>query len=944
MTSLYAPSADDVMRRLRPFGLFFEKSLKDLIKGIRSCGENPEELERFLSKTLSECRQEVESPDLDLKTNAVVKLTYLEMYGFDMSWANFYILEVMSSSRLQHKRVGYLAASQSFHKDPDILMLATNLLKKDLKYDGNNDVLKMGVTLSGLSTMVTAPLARDICGDLFSMLGSSKPYIRKKAISALFKVFLQYPEALRDNFDKFVAKLEDEDMSVVSATVSVICELSKKNPRPFVQLSPLLYETLFTIDNNWIIIRLLKLFTNLSQVEPKLRAKVLPKILELMEVTSATSVIYESINCIVKGRMLEPDDFDTALSCLEELTKFCNSNDPNLRYISVVLFYKIGKINTGFISEFNTLVIRLLKDVDISIRSRALELLEGITDDENIAQIVQILVKQFADKDVVLANKLLKQTRQENIEIEVPNSYKIKMVGTILRICSLNNYANVPDFDWYLAVLSDLCVISQDLRNENIGLQLGAELRNIMVKVPSMRESCISTIVGLVSNNDICRQLPMVFRECLWCVGEYSSLVSNGNDIIRLVIQQRRLTPEVQQIAAQALIKIFSSWCNTSGSIQINDVKEVIQELIAFFESLSSSKSFEVQERCVEFLEFFKLCAESLEQNDEELPLLITEVLPSFFNAYELNPILHGTLKKVQNSLSIDLDTPFLSEDEVRKLLEEESSKHEAESTLASDLDMDGEFEEDEDEDVEEHAYKDEQLSGRNHTDLTEEEKRVLEKERRKEKLTNPFYLEGDYEDYVVKKENPLIDFSSDQERNYPESSSLLVGEFKNVSENPMKAKKERKKKKKAEVLVDEGVPEPTGDAAVLPDPQLARSISSSKNSSRINLKMQTKLESFNFDQPQQYVEDSGIVGTEGQHEIDQLRAKFAGSSLGQDMDEEVVIVKRKKKKRSKDKKHSKKKDGKGHLTHEESEKRDSVPAPHVEDFPASDPPAQEPL
>ncbi|CAR30217.1 Apl5p [Lachancea thermotolerans CBS 6340] len=943
MTSLYAPSADDVMRRLRPFGLFFEKSLKDLIKGIRSCGENSEELERFLSKTLSECRQEVESPDLDLKTNAVVKLTYLEMYGFDMSWANFYILEVMSSNRLQHKRVGYLAASQSFHKDPDILMLATNLLKKDLKYDGNNDVLKMGVTLSGLSTMVTAPLARDICGDLFSMLGSSKPYIRKKAISALFKVFLQYPEALRDNFDKFVAKLEDEDMSVVSATVSVICELSKKNPHPFVQLSPLLYETLFTIDNNWIIIRLLKLFTNLSQVEPKLRVKVLPKILELMEVTSATSVIYESINCIVKGHMLEPDDYDTALSCLEELTKFCNSNDPNLRYISVVLFYKIGKINTSFISEFNTLVIRLLKDVDISIRSRALELLEGITDDENIAQIVQILVKQFADKDVVLANKLFKQTRQENIEIEVPNSYKIKMVSTILRICSLNNYANVPDFDWYLAVLSDLCVISQDLNDEAIGLQLGAELRNIMVKVPSMRETCISTIVGLVSNNDICRQLPMVLKECLWCIGEYPSSISNGDDIIKLITRQRRLTPEVQQIAAQALIKIFSSWCNTNGNVPINDVKHTIQELISFFESLSSSKSFEVQERCVEFLEFFKLCAESLEQNDEELPLLITEVLPSFFNAYELNPILHGTLKKVQNSLSIDLETPFLSEDEVKNLLEEESSKHEAESMLASDLDMDDEFEEDDA--IENPAHEDKLLGDRSRDDLAEEERRVLEEERRKEKLTNPFYLEGDYEDFAAKRENPLIDFNDNQDQNYPESSSLIAGELKHVSETSKKTKKERKKKKKkAEVLIDEGVPEITSDVAAIPEPQPAKSISSSKNSSRINLKMQTKLESFNFDQPQKYVEDSGAAGTEGQQEIDQLRAKFAESSLGQDMDEEVVIVKRKKKKRSKDKKHSKKKDVEHHSAHGEPAKCDSGQNPQAENASAHDQTAHESL
>ena len=45
---------------------------------------------------------------------AILKLAYLEMYGFDMSWCNFQILEVMSSSKFQQKRIGYLAAIQSF--------------------------------------------------------------------------------------------------------------------------------------------------------------------------------------------------------------------------------------------------------------------------------------------------------------------------------------------------------------------------------------------------------------------------------------------------------------------------------------------------------------------------------------------------------------------------------------------------------------------------------------------------------------------------------------------------------------------------------------------------------------------------------------------------------------------------------------------------------------
>lgn len=66
----------------------------------------------------------------DLKATALLKLIYLEMVGYDMSWASFHVLEVMSSPKYHQKRVGYLGAVQSFRPDTEVLMLATNLLKK----------------------------------------------------------------------------------------------------------------------------------------------------------------------------------------------------------------------------------------------------------------------------------------------------------------------------------------------------------------------------------------------------------------------------------------------------------------------------------------------------------------------------------------------------------------------------------------------------------------------------------------------------------------------------------------------------------------------------------------------------------------------------------------------------------------------------------------------
>jgi AP-3 complex subunit delta-1 len=49
-------------------------------------------------------------------------------------------------------------------------------------------------------------------------------------------------------------------LGVVSATVNVITELSRKsNPQNFLPLAPVLFELLTTSSNNWMLIKIIKL-------------------------------------------------------------------------------------------------------------------------------------------------------------------------------------------------------------------------------------------------------------------------------------------------------------------------------------------------------------------------------------------------------------------------------------------------------------------------------------------------------------------------------------------------------------------------------------------------------------------------------------------------------------------------------------------------------------
>jgi AP-3 complex subunit delta len=89
--------------------IIFQKTLSDLVKGIRSHKNNPTE---YISQVIMECKQELHTTDPYLKSEAIRKLTYLQMVGYNISWASFAIVEVMSQNKFEHKRIGYLAANQ----------------------------------------------------------------------------------------------------------------------------------------------------------------------------------------------------------------------------------------------------------------------------------------------------------------------------------------------------------------------------------------------------------------------------------------------------------------------------------------------------------------------------------------------------------------------------------------------------------------------------------------------------------------------------------------------------------------------------------------------------------------------------------------------------------------------------------------------------------------
>lgn len=149
------------------------------------------------------------------------------------------------------------------------------MIRKDLNSQNQYDA---GLALNGLSCFISPDLARDLANDIMTLvsiqycsnmkhyyfglcfqLSSTKPYVRKKAVLMMYKVFLKYPEALRPAFPRLKEKLEDPDPGVQSAAVNVVCELARKNPKNYLSLAPVFFKLMTTSTNNWMLIKIIKL-------------------------------------------------------------------------------------------------------------------------------------------------------------------------------------------------------------------------------------------------------------------------------------------------------------------------------------------------------------------------------------------------------------------------------------------------------------------------------------------------------------------------------------------------------------------------------------------------------------------------------------------------------------------------------------------------------------
>ena len=361
-----------------------------------------------------------------------------------------------------------------------------------------------------------------------------------------------------------------------------------------------------------------------------------------------------------------------------------------------------------------------IDDPDISIRLQALELGAGMVNSDNLIAVVERLLKQL--RNAPLSANTLSKTPTRPVEIEpaadsegedpeeilqpqkenkddspaLPTEYRVTIIRQILDMCSKNTYANVTDFDWYLETLVQLVRLApspgkhfaglqdgnsyhvRDCRQpaeEDIAYAIGWELRNVAVRVSSVRDEAVNAAAALIDirGNDISFTSigsggHGALGCAVWVVGEFATRLHDVHQTLHSLIHPRvRSLPDLIISAyLQAVPKLMVSIVTHEGSFWNVERKTMTALLIAkilhFLEPLTTHPSLDVQERSIELAELMKVTAQAVTNHDsgtDHGPILLDKVIPSLFTGYDLNPVAPTAQKKVPLPDELNLDTPL---------------------------------------------------------------------------------------------------------------------------------------------------------------------------------------------------------------------------------------------------------------------------------------------
>jgi hypothetical protein len=641
------------------------RGLSVFIQDLRSAQTKEQEASR-VQKELANIRAKFTSTtqlsDYD-KKKYVWKLLYIALMGYDIEIGHMVAIGMIGSKNFTVKQVGYLACSVLFTEKSELLRLMIQTIRIDMT--SSNDAIQ-GLALACVGNLGGKEFAETLMSDVQRILFSpqTRAVVRKKAALCLLRMIRKCPEMMPQDADfpaRIMSLLDDGNIGVLTAITSLLLGVASQATKGYEDLVPkavtILTKLCFADARNksvykyynticpWLQVKLLKLLQYFPPTQDKSTAARLSHVIaEIINRTVITqnlnkdnadhAILFEAINLVVslarRGTPLHLEE-----TC-KLLGKFVAIRDPNFRYMGLEAMRKLALLPemVPTIRTHQTTILASLKDADVSLRKRALDLLFAICDKSNCEDIVDELMSMLQLEGLGMREELV-------LKVAIlAEKYAPDLQWYVDTVMKLVSYAGafVTDDIWFRIV---------QIITNNDDLQDYAASRALLhIQDPELHENGVK-LMGYV-------------------LGEFAYKITDATVAPEAIYGA--LKTKYKQVGAATRALLLTAFCKMANTYP--ELKQAIDDEVLRARTNAASLDTEVQQRASEYLH--------LAAQNEDFVEAVLNVMPRYEDRDE-----DALMKRVQAAAAAAADRDVWTRPEALAA-EEEDEEEDAEEQGAA--------------------------------------------------------------------------------------------------------------------------------------------------------------------------------------------------------------------------------------------------------------------
>lgn len=606
--------------------------LRDLIRQIRAARTAADE-RAVINKECAYIRNAFREEDTMWRCRNVAKLLYIHMLGYPAHFGQLECLKLIASGKFTDKRIGYLGAMLLLDERQDVHLLITNCLKNDLN---SSTQFVVGLALCTLGSIASGEMARDLAPEIEKLLKSSNAYIRKKAALCAFRIIKKVPDLMEMFIPVTRSLLSEKNHGVLITGIVLINEMSERSPdtlQHYKRVVPNLVRILKNlimsgyspehdvsgISDPFLQIKILRLLRILGRNDPS-ASETMNDILAQVATNTETSknvgnaILYETVLSIMDI------DSESGLRVLAVniLGRFLLNNDKNIRYVALNTLLKTVSVEGTAVQRHRSTILECLKDPDVTIKKRAMELCFALINSSNIKSMVKDLLVFLKT-----AEPEFKQQCSSNMMIAADQHSPDRRwhIDTIYDV--LKNSANMVRDD---VIFNTIQLISESVEHQKYTVHLSWQT---------------------LQEIDQCSEFQPLTQVCCWCIGEYGAMLRESCPDLEVgpvseaavvswyqkIIWSINISVVTKQYALVSLVKLSTRFPDNTTSIQ------------QMIDSFGSNLDVDLQQRGVEFGQLFK--------NQSVLRPQIMEAMPAMERNKSLDTVSSSLVPRATSSTQL---------------------------------------------------------------------------------------------------------------------------------------------------------------------------------------------------------------------------------------------------------------------------------------------------